>query len=175
MQLDDALAYSRYARRLIGANPALRDELDATLDRAFDWGTARAAIEAVAAAPGAADAVGPALRSLRARVMLHTIARDLTGRAALPEVCAAVTTLAEVAIDAAASAVRRDLVDRHGEPFGGETGAPQPLVVVGMRCLELVGRKSVHGPLDEVYERRPIQRTEGPQQAIAPRDVVDRG
>ena len=172
MQLDDALAYSHYARRLIGANPALRDELDATLDRAFDWGTARTAIEAVVAAPGAADTVGPALRSLRARVMLHTIARDLTGRAALPEVCAAVTTLAEVAIDAAASAVRRDLVERHGEPFGGETGAPQPLVVVGMGKLG-GAELNVSSDIDLVFAY-PEEGETGGARAISNREFFER-
>lgn len=135
MQLDDALAYSHYASRLIAADPALGDELRASLDAPFDWPSARSRIGATVADDGATDAIGPALRSLRARVFLHTLARDLTGRAALDEVCGAVTTLAEVAIDAAAAVARRDLVARHGEPLGEESGAPQPFVVVGMGKL----------------------------------------
>jgi len=135
MQLDDALAYSHYARRLIGADPALGAGLRATLDAPFDWARARAEIADVVAAPAAGEAIGPALRALRARAVLHTLARDLTARADLTEVCGAVTTLAEVAIDAAATVVRRDLVARHGEPIGEESREPQPFVVVGMGKL----------------------------------------
>jgi glutamate-ammonia-ligase adenylyltransferase len=135
MQLDDALAYSHCARRLIGADPALGEELRATLDAPFDWATAKAAIAGVVDGPGASEAIGPALRTLRSRVMLHTLARDLTGRVDLPGVCGPVTTLAEVAIDAASAVVRHELVARHGEPIGEESGAPQPFVVVGMGKL----------------------------------------
>ena len=135
MDLDDALAYSHYARRTLERHPALRRELEATLDAPFDWPAARAAVAGAAAGPEAAASLEAALRALRTRVMVHTLARDLTGRASLEEVCGAVTALAEVAIDAAVGAARRELVATHGEPVGAESGAPQPLVVVGMGKL----------------------------------------
>ena len=45
------------------------------------------------------------------------------------------TTLAEVAIDAAVAATRRELVATHGAPLGSEGGAPQPFVVAGLGKL----------------------------------------
>jgi glutamate-ammonia-ligase adenylyltransferase len=124
MDTDDALAFSHYARRVVAARPALRDELDATVERPFDWDAARAAIDVIVAAPDAAARLGPALRDLRARVMLHTLVRDLTGRASLTEVCGAVTTLAELAVDAAVVVGRRELVAVHGEPLGPRAASP---------------------------------------------------
>ncbi len=67
--------------------------------------------------------------------MVHTIARDLTRRADLAEVCAGVTTLAEMAIDAAVRLHHRALAADFGEPIGAESSAPQALVVVGMGKL----------------------------------------
>ena len=37
MDLDRALAYSRYAHHALIAHPALRTELAASLDAPFDW------------------------------------------------------------------------------------------------------------------------------------------
>src|SRR6185437_3132539 len=100
MDLDRALSFSRYAQRALTAAPALRDELGATLERSFDWAEAARALDAVAAG-GDAAGLAAALRSLRRRVFLHTLTRDLTGRAPFAEVVAAVTTLAERTLDAA--------------------------------------------------------------------------
>lgn len=172
MQLEDALAYSHYARRLTEGNPALGDDLRASLEAPFDWHQAQAAIGAVVAGDGAAGAIGPALRALRARVFLHTLARDLTGRADLPEVCRAITTLAEVAVDAAASVARRDLVLRHGEPIGEESGAPQPLVVVGMGKLG-GGELNVSSDIDLVFLYPEEGETNGAR-AIANREFFER-
>ena len=172
MDLDDALAFSHYARRLVLANPALRAELDATLESPFDWAGARAAVGETLARPDASSLVGPALRTLRARAMLHTLARDLTGRATLAEVCSTVTTLAEVAIDAASAAARRDLVAQHGEPIGAESGEAQPFVVVGMGKLG-GGELNVSSDVDLVFLYPEEGDTAGPR-SIANREFFDR-
>ena len=172
MDLDDALAYSHYARRVVEPHPALRRELEATLDAPFDWPAARAALAAAAAGPDAVAALEVALRALRTRVMVHTLARDLTGHAGLDEVCGAVTTLAEVAIDAAAGAARRELVAIHGEPVGTESGAPQPLVVVGMGKLG-GAELNVSSDVDLVFVYPEEGETDG-RRAIANREFFDR-
>ena len=59
---------------------------------------------------GDAAALARALRRLRARVVLRTLLRDLTGRADLTEVCATMTQLAEMAIGAAVDLHHRRLV-----------------------------------------------------------------
>ena len=84
MDLPSALAFSRYAERTLAAQPALRDELIATLERPFDWGPAENAIEAAAA--DSPDALAVALRRLRARVFLHTAPAGLARVSADPHV-----------------------------------------------------------------------------------------
>ena len=54
MTLDDALAFSHYARRVVDADPALRDALLATLDAPYDWTGARTAIDTAATIQDAA-------------------------------------------------------------------------------------------------------------------------
>src|SRR5437763_399445 len=96
--LMDPLGYSRYARQLVAARPELREELV----RAKDSGWTREAMQAFLRERGAEDegALHSALRMLRQRVLLRTIARDLSGTAGLGEVCGTMSALAEVAIDA---------------------------------------------------------------------------
>jgi len=134
MDLDRALAFSRYAQRTLAAQPALADWLVASLEAPFDWDVPRRDI-AVAADSGDGAALARTLRQWRARLMVHTIARDLTRRADLTEVCAGVTMLAELAIDAAVRLHHRALAADFGEPIGAESSAPQALVVVGMGKL----------------------------------------
>ncbi|MEO8487000.1 MAG: bifunctional glutamine synthetase adenylyltransferase/deadenyltransferase, partial [Betaproteobacteria bacterium] len=172
MDTDDALAFSHYARRVLAAHPEWRVELDRTVDAPFDWVAARTAVRTIVDGPDASSRLGPALRALRARLFVHTLARDLTGRAALDEVCGAVTTLAEVAIDAAVTSSRRDLVATHGEPIGEDSGAPQPFVVVGMGKLG-GSELNVSSDVDLVYLFPEDGDTTGPR-SIANREFFDR-
>jgi glutamate-ammonia-ligase adenylyltransferase len=96
--LVDPLDYSRYARQLVEAKTELREELE----RAKDAGWTREAMQAFLRERGAADegALHSGLRMLRKRVLLRTMARDLTGKAGLDEVCGTMSALAEVAIEA---------------------------------------------------------------------------
>ena len=70
MDLDQASAFSHYARRVLDANSSWAGELAATLDAPFDWACARTAIDAATAAPDATGTLGAALRALRTRVMV---------------------------------------------------------------------------------------------------------
>jgi glutamine synthetase adenylyltransferase len=81
MNLQRALAYSRYAGRALAAFPEIASDLETAAAQAFDW-TAPAA--SVTGAESAAE-LGSTLRTLRRRVFLHTMVRDLTGRASLTE------------------------------------------------------------------------------------------
>jgi glutamate-ammonia-ligase adenylyltransferase len=94
----DPLEYSRYARQLVAAKPELREELE----RAKDSGWTREAMQNFLREQGAGDesAVNSALRRLRQRVLLRTMACDLSGKASLDEVCGTMSALAEVAIEA---------------------------------------------------------------------------
>src|SRR5438309_5633258 len=83
-RLMDPLEYSRYARQLVAARPELHDELE----RAKDSGCTREAMQSFLREQGAKDerALHSALRRLRQRVLLRTMARDLSGKASLDEV-----------------------------------------------------------------------------------------
>src|SRR5690349_197734 len=108
------LGLSRYAVQQLEARPAWRAEL---ADPApFPPEEMRAALDGARAMDE--PAFKRALRELRQRVLLRTMARDLSGRADLAEVCDQMSTLAELEIQAA--------LDWIGEP---------ELVVVGMGKL----------------------------------------
>jgi len=149
MDLDRAIAFSRYARRVLAADPALSGWLADRLEAPFPWDEATPDIHALRDA-GDAAMLATGLRRWRAKLMLHTLARDLTGRAALVEVCAAVTRLAEVAIDAAVALHHRALAGLHGEPIGDESRSPQRLVVVAMGKLG-GGELNVSSDVDLVF------------------------
>jgi glutamate-ammonia-ligase adenylyltransferase len=141
-----ALAWSRFAQRLVAARPELAAEIEA----AHTVGWTADAMRAFLAAGDAADpaALGARLRDLRARVMLRTAVRDLAGLAQLAEVTGTMSDLAEVALDAALRAHRSPLEAEHGAPAGA-LGA-QDLLVVGMG--KLGGRElNVSSDIDLVF------------------------
>jgi glutamate-ammonia-ligase adenylyltransferase len=121
---------SRYARRQLERDPRLLDA--ATL--ACPWPASRMRQELEAEAPQDEAALAGALRRLRMRVVLNTLARDLSGLAPLEEVTATMTALAETTIAFALVRLEAWLVDVHGEPFS-EAGARQRLIVVAMGKL----------------------------------------
>jgi glutamate-ammonia-ligase adenylyltransferase len=136
--LQTALAASRYARRVLDAQPALATTLDA-----FQPFTVREMREVLASQPQIDDAgLGTALRQLRKRVMLRLIARDLGGLADLAEVTTTVTALAEIAIEHASTQLTAAMHAQYGAPIGQEPKQIQRLMVVGMRTQRLVGHRS---------------------------------
>ena len=168
MDLPRALAFSRYAERALAAQPDLAAVIDAAVAGPFQW----AAPEASLAAPADAAALGRLLRALRRRVFLHTLVRDLTGRAALPEVCAAQTRLADVALAAATTFHAAELTAAHGAPIGAETGTEQALIVVGMGKLG-GAELNVSSDIDLVFVYPEEGDTAGPR-PISNREYFDR-
>jgi len=166
-----ALAFSRYAQRALLARPALLDELAATLDAPFDWAAAAADLGA-AAASDAAAVLATTLRVLRRRVFLHTLARDLTGRAPFHEVVHAMTALAEQSLGAAVDLHTRTLEALHGTPRGESSGAPQRLIVIGMGKLG-GGEPNVSSDVDLVFAYPEEGETDGPKR-ISNREFFDR-
>src|SRR6266853_2028068 len=89
---------------------------------------------------GDEGALRTGLRLLRQRVMLRTLARDLSGRTDLDEVCGTMSALAEVAIDASLEYLEPRM-----------SGGPRPrLVVVGMGKLG-GGELNVSSDVDLVF------------------------
>ena len=170
MDLPAALAFSHYATAALAAHPRAAEQLAATLDAPYVWTAAEAELAArVAAGNGAALDV--ALRELRRQVLLHTIARDLTGRADLAEVCGAMTRLAQSTLSAAVALHHADLVATYGMPCGAD-GAPQQLVVIGMGKLG-GGELNVSSDIDLVFTYPEDGETAGAR-GIANREFFDR-
>ena len=171
MDLERALAFSRYAQRALIAHPALREELEATLDAPFDWVTAIAEIEA-AVAMGDPTRLAATLRVLRRRAFMHTLCRDLTGRAPFEEVVRAMTMLAQRSLEAAQTVHTRGLAAIHGTPRSGSSGAPQQIIVVGMGKLG-GGELNVSSDVDLVFVYPEEGETDGPKR-ISNREFFDR-
>ncbi|MBT9612521.1 MAG: bifunctional [glutamate--ammonia ligase]-adenylyl-L-tyrosine phosphorylase/[glutamate--ammonia-ligase] adenylyltransferase [Burkholderiales bacterium] len=146
--IDAALRYTRYGQRLLGAEPALRDELGAGLGQAFS----RDEMLAFLAAQPIQDeaSLKRALRALRKRVALRLMVRDLSGHADLGEVMTGITQLAEVAIQVALRHLDDWLQQTHGTPMGEESGIRQELIVVGMGKLG-GGELNVSSDVDLIY------------------------
>ena len=128
--LGPASHFSRFVRRLLSAEPDLRDHVDTASPYTRERMRARLAVL------DSGDAtLARALRRLRKEVMLTLIARDIGGLAGLGEVVATATSLAEIAIVAATSAAHAELSAQYGEPRGESSGTVQALHVVGMGKL----------------------------------------
>jgi [glutamine synthetase] adenylyltransferase / [glutamine synthetase]-adenylyl-L-tyrosine phosphorylase len=133
----DPLEYSRYARQLVAARPELREELVL----AGENGWTREAMLAFLRGSGDSDEPHARLRRLRQRVLLRTMARDLSGSAPLDEVCGTMSALAEVAIGEALAFL---------EPRMAQ-GVPRPkLAVIGMGKLG-GGELNVSSDIDLVF------------------------
>jgi glutamate-ammonia-ligase adenylyltransferase len=166
-----ALSFSRYATRTLDAEPELAAFVSATSAQPFVWDDARATLTATDAEDDP-EALAIALRRLRRRVFLHTLARDLLGLAPLTEVCGAMTQLAELAIHSAIGLHARRLAKNHGEPLGADDGVRQSLIAIGMGKLG-GGELNVSSDIDLVFAYPDEGDTAGPRK-IANREFFDR-
>jgi len=169
MDLDAAFEFSRYAARVRAAQPTLARRVLAALDRPATIEPSE--LTALGSIADTAE-LAVALRTLRARIALGTLLRDLTGRAGLAEVCAAHTSLAEAAIGAAVALHHRRLADSHGEPIGAESGVPQRLVTVAMGKLG-GAELNVSSDVDLVFLYPEDGSTDG-SRALANQEFFDR-
>ena len=170
MDLLAALAYSRYAATALAAHPDDRAWLDAGIDAPLRWDEFTAAID-TAVAGGEGAHLGATLRHARRRIMLHTLARDLTGRADLAEVCGNVTRLAELAIGAADALHHAALAAVHGQPRNAG-GTAQRLIVIGMGKLG-GGELNVSSDIDLIFVYPEEGETDGPR-PLSNREFFDR-
>ncbi|MEP7063106.1 MAG: bifunctional [glutamate--ammonia ligase]-adenylyl-L-tyrosine phosphorylase/[glutamate--ammonia-ligase] adenylyltransferase [Betaproteobacteria bacterium] len=171
MDIERALRFSHYAGRLLSARPAMRDELVASVGEPFAMADALAALAPFIDALDA-GALASQLRQLRRRVMLHTLVRDLTGVAGLPEVFGAMTSLADGTVDAALRLHHRDLAATFGEPRAAADGTPQSLNVVALGKLG-GGELNVSSDIDLVFVYADEGETDGARR-IANREFFDR-
>jgi [glutamine synthetase] adenylyltransferase / [glutamine synthetase]-adenylyl-L-tyrosine phosphorylase len=169
MDLAEALEFSQYASRLRAAQPHLFAAVTASLGLPFL--VSEDASAALRQAPDPA-ALALLLRKLRQRVFLGTLLRDLTGRADLLEVCAAMTRLADVAIAMTVLKHHQWLAEAHGNPIGGDSGTGQKLIVVGMGKLG-GGELNVSSDIDLVFVYPEAGTTDGAK-ALANQEFFER-
>jgi len=129
--LPNPLRFSRFAERLVAARPELLGELNPASRSQWTGGSMRTFLKARKITDE--SALRAALRQLRQRVILRVLARDLGGLAELEEVCATMTALAEVSIDAALEFLDPDAAAELGAPMA--SGRRQRLIVIGMGKL----------------------------------------
>jgi glutamate-ammonia-ligase adenylyltransferase len=133
---------SRWASRIVAARPELAIELAEPAPFTRD--------EMHNALAGVSDdELNRRLRELRNRVLLRVMARDLSGRAGLDEVCATMSDLAEVSLRAALDWAEAGLRAEFGTPRSS-AGRTQQLVVVGMGKLG-GGELNVSSDIDLVF------------------------
>jgi glutamate-ammonia-ligase adenylyltransferase len=119
---------SRYAERMGAAHPGLAAELAQDGHKPFT-------VEAMQAAVGGCDhtTLDAALRTLRRRVMMRLIFRDLNGLAGLEEVMRTISALADVAVTRALAVHRAGLIEAWG--VTDSRAGLADMVVVGMGKL----------------------------------------
>jgi glutamate-ammonia-ligase adenylyltransferase len=146
--LEHASNCSRYVQHLLNAQSELVSWLQ---ENYSSRGTPAEMTAWLDAMPAANEAeLSTALRTLRKRVMLKVITRDLGGLATLEEVMASMTTLAELSVERASSMSMMALVQQYGRPTGDESGEPQELLVIGMGKLG-GGELNVSSDIDLIF------------------------
>ncbi len=139
---------SRYFARLLDAEPDLLIWLREHLNTPCDEKVIQIWSDALPA--DNEEQLSQALRSLRKRVMLHVLTRDLNGLSDLDEVMRSMTALAELAVRRAQIFTMRSMVEQFGQPVGAESDAPQELLVIGMGKLG-GGELNVSSDIDLIF------------------------
>lgn len=109
------------------------------------------------------DALKHALRILRQRVMLRTLARDLNGLADLNEVVLVMTTLAEVTVNHALHVLTPPHQALYGAPRAASNGEQQAMIVVGMGKLG-GGELNASSDIDLIFAYEEEGETDGRKQ-----------
>ncbi|KIF80661.1 bifunctional [glutamate--ammonia ligase]-adenylyl-L-tyrosine phosphorylase/[glutamate--ammonia-ligase] adenylyltransferase [Noviherbaspirillum autotrophicum] len=91
-----------------------------------------------------------AMRRVRNLVLAGLIERDLSGRAELDEVMAAISGFADFAIRTHLAALMAEMTQAHGTPIGAESGKPQEMIVLGMGKLG-GGELNVSSDIDLIF------------------------
>ncbi len=128
-----AVRCSRYAQRLLDIHDELRPWLRAHYAQPCSVAEMTAWLDAMPIADEAS--LSRALRTLRKRVMLKLLTRDLGGLADLDEVMSSMSALAELVVRRAQAFVMQSLVTQYGQPIGATSGLPQEMLVIGMGKL----------------------------------------
>ncbi len=143
-----AVRCSRYAQRLLDIHDELGPWLRAHYAQPCSMAEMTAWLDAMPIADEAS--LSRALRTLRKRVMLKLLTRDLCGLADLDEVMSSMSALAELVVRRAQAFVMQALMAQYGQPIGATSGLPQEMLVIGMG--KLGGRElNVSSDIDLIF------------------------
>ena len=143
-----AVRCSRYAQRLLDIHDELEPWLRAHYAQPCSMAEMTAWLDAMPITDEAS--LSRALRTLRKRVMLKLLTRDLGGLADLDEVMSSMSALAELVVRRAQAFVMQALMAQYGQPIGATSGLPQEMLVIGMG--KLGGRElNVSSDIDLIF------------------------
>ncbi|MEQ1628984.1 MAG: bifunctional [glutamate--ammonia ligase]-adenylyl-L-tyrosine phosphorylase/[glutamate--ammonia-ligase] adenylyltransferase [Gallionella sp.] len=141
---------SRYAHRLLDAEPALLVWLESSYARPCDRNEITALLQQTGADLEDEVQLSKAVRTLRKQVMLKLILRDLNGLADLNEVMRCMTALAETCVQQAQHCLMLALQKQFGTPMGAQSKTPQQLLIIGMGKLG-GGELNVSSDIDLIF------------------------
>ncbi len=138
---------SRFVERWLAADPAraplLQRLCESTLSD-LDLGKLLAELQT------GAPTLRAAMRRLRNLLVSAIVMRDLSGRADLSEVVAAISSFADFAVRTHLADLYAAMTDAHGVPIGEESGRPQQMIVLGMGKLG-GGELNVSSDIDLIF------------------------
>jgi glutamate-ammonia-ligase adenylyltransferase len=151
-KIRSSLTFSRYAQRILESEPGLWAELMDNIQQPFQRERMQTYLNTFPNAAIDKSSLYNALRNLRKRVMLHLVARDLSGLADLSEVMACMTNLAEVTICFSLKCHQTWLVkpELYGMPEGNISGTNQEMLVIAMGKLG-GGELNVSSDVDLIF------------------------
>ena len=136
-ELARLLCHSRFVLRECERYPDLLPELLQSGDLGRTYGDDEYLLRARAALGGTITeaTVMTALRAQRRREMLRILWRERCALADFRTTTAELSALAAAALEVALETAHAELAQKHGEPIGEASGAPQRMVVIGMGKL----------------------------------------
>ena len=148
--LEKSRQCSRYARRVLQADPGLLDWLRDNYSTPCDRAEILALLELSGLNLADEAQLTKAVRVVRKQIMVKLILRDLNGLADLEEVMQTMTALAEICVRHAQCCLMEILQTQFGTPIGEHSQAPQQLLVVGMGKLG-GGELNVSSDIDLIF------------------------
>ena len=148
--LEKSRQCSRYARRVLQADPSLLDWLRDNYSTPCNRAGILTLLELSGLNLADEAQLTKAVRVVRKQIMVKLILRDLNGLADLDEVMQTMTALAEICVRHAQSCLMGILQAQFGTPVGEHSQAPQQLLVVGMGKLG-GGELNVSSDIDLIF------------------------
>jgi len=151
-KIRSSLTFSRYAQRILESEPGLWAELMDNIQQPFQRERMQTYLNTFPNAAIDKSSLYNALRNLRKRVMLHLVARDLSGLADLSEVMVCMTNLAEITICFSLKCHQTWFVkpEFYGMPKGNISGTNQEMLVIAMGKLG-GGELNVSSDVDLIF------------------------